>query len=179
MPGRFITRFCAGAALAASLGACSSDIDYTRINLLPKMENPFTSSELTYRGAGGVALRPVSGEDLVTASGQCALPQAVAGASAQADAMPSDAAPVPDGVMRGGVALQMTECEVVARAGYTDKVDIGANERNERAVTLTYLQGPWPGIYRFTDGRLVSIERVAEPPKPKPAPKAKANQKRA
>ncbi|MBZ0147273.1 MAG: hypothetical protein K8F62_06970, partial [Pseudorhodoplanes sp.] len=34
---------------------------------------------------------------------------------------------------------------------------------------LTYREGPWPGIYRFRGGRLVSIERVEviEPPKPK------------
>ena len=62
-----------------------------------------------------------------------------------------------------GIALQMTECQVVQVAGYTDRVEIGANERGQRAVTLTYLSGDRPGIYRFVGGRLASMERVAEP----------------
>ena len=41
-------------------------------------------------------------------------------------------------------------------------------------VTLTYLSGERPGIYRFAGGRLASMERVAEPPQPKkPAKTAK------
>src|SRR5262249_38174412 len=67
----------------------------------------------------------------------------------------------------GGIALQMTECDVVRRAGPVEKIDIGSDERGERAVTLTYLRGPWPGGYRFAGGRLVSIERGPGPP---PAP---------
>jgi hypothetical protein len=66
-----------------------------------------------------------------------------------------------------GIALQMTECQVVQLAGYTDRVEIGANERGQRAVTLTYPSGDRPGIYRFVGGRLASMERVAEPPQPK------------
>jgi len=66
-----------------------------------------------------------------------------------------------------GIALQMTECEVVRVAGYTDRVEIGSNERGQRSVTLTYLSGIRPGIYRFVGGRLASMERVAEPPQPK------------
>ena len=61
-----------------------------------------------------------------------------------------------------GIALQMTECEVVRVAGYTDRVEIGGNERGQRSVTLTYMSGPRPGIYRFLGGRLASMERVAE-----------------
>jgi hypothetical protein len=68
--------------------------------------------------------------------------------------------------------------------GYTDRVELSANERGQRSVTLTYLQGVRPGIYHFTGGRLVSIERSAEPPAPprpekknakKPPPKKPAN----
>lgn len=66
-----------------------------------------------------------------------------------------------------GIALQMTECQVVQLAGYTDRVEIGTNERGQRAVTLTYPGGDRPGIYRFIGGRLASMERVAEPPQPK------------
>lgn len=66
-----------------------------------------------------------------------------------------------------GIALQMTECQVVAAAGYTDRVEISADSRGQRMVTLTYLSGERPGIYRFAGGRLASMERVAEPPQPK------------
>jgi len=66
-----------------------------------------------------------------------------------------------------GVALQMTECQVVQLAGYTDRVEISANERGQRTVTLTYMSGDRPGIYRFVGGRLASMERVAEPPQQK------------
>ena len=49
-----------------------------------------------------------------------------------------------------------------------------AGERGERKVVLTYLSGPWPGIYTFNDGRLKVIERAPEQPKPaKAAPKKK------
>jgi hypothetical protein len=66
-----------------------------------------------------------------------------------------------------GIALQMTECQVVGVAGYTDRVEISADPRGQRMVTLTYLSGERPGIYRFVGGRLASMERVAEPPQPK------------
>ena len=66
-----------------------------------------------------------------------------------------------------GISLAMTECQVVSVAGYTDRIEVSANERGERLVTLTYMSGDRPGIYRFRSGRLVSMERVAEPPAPK------------
>ena len=91
---------------------------------------------------------------------------------------PAGAAPgaLPPEVRGGprGIALQMTECQVVGTIGYTDRVEISANERGERSVTLTYLSGDRPGVYRFRNGRLVSMERVAEPAQQKrPARTAK------
>jgi hypothetical protein len=54
------------------------------------------------------------------------------------------------------------------------RVDISANAQNQRAVVLTYLSGPWPGIYHFADGRLKEVERAPVPPEPpKPEPKKK------
>jgi hypothetical protein len=85
--------------------------------------------------------------------------------------------------MRGGprgIALSMTECQVVGVAGYTNNVAISANERGERVVTLTYMSGDRPGIYRFRNGRLINMERVAEPLQPKkPQRAAKAAKKQA
>jgi hypothetical protein len=65
-----------------------------------------------------------------------------------------------------GVALGMSECDVVRIAGYTDRIELVANERGQRRVVLTYAQGPHAGIYRFVSGRLTSIERGAEAPAP-------------
>ena len=65
--------------------------------------------------------------------------------------------------MTSGIALQMTECEVVQRAGGPDGIEFGS-EGGERSVVLTYTRGARPGIYRFAGGRLYSIERAPEPP---------------
>jgi hypothetical protein len=80
------------------------------------------------------------------------------GAAAGAPALPPQVRSGPS-----GIALQMTECEVVRVAGNTDRVEIGGNERGQRNVTLTYMSGPRPGIYRFVGGRLASMERVDVP----------------
>jgi hypothetical protein len=94
-------------------------------------------------------------------------------ASTQQPGIPSNAGVPPE--VRGGprgVALSMTECEVVRLTGYTDRVEIGADERGRRSVALTYMTGDRPGIYRFADGRLVSMERIEGLPAPKkPAPR--------
>jgi hypothetical protein len=74
----------------------------------------------------------------------------------------------------GGIALGMTECQAVQRGGSPNNVAISADERGERKVVITYLGGPWPGIYTFSGGRLSVIDRAPEQPKPaKVAPKKK------
>jgi hypothetical protein len=76
----------------------------------------------------------------------------------------------------GGIALGMTECETVRRAGAPNNVSIGANANGERKVVLTYLTGSRPGIYTFDSGRLKEIDRAptpAAPPKAKPKKKSK------
>ena len=84
-------------------------------------------------------------------------------------------------MLPGGIGLEMTECDVVHRAGAPDRFEFGTSERGDRTLTLTYIGGPRPGIYRFVAGRLASIERGPEPPAPakpakakKPAPKKPA-----
>ena len=75
----------------------------------------------------------------------------------------------------GGIALGMTECQAVPRAGLPGNVVINAGEKGERKVVLTYLTGVWPGIYHFSDGRLKEIVRAPAPPEPvKPVKKLKA-----
>lgn len=76
----------------------------------------------------------------------------------------------------GGVALGMTECQVVRRAGQPQNVEISADAAGERATVVTYLSGTAPGIYHFTAGRLKVIDSVpqaAKPEKPKKKTKPK------
>jgi hypothetical protein len=77
-------------------------------------------------------------------------------------------------LLPGGIALGMTECDVVHHAGAPERVEIGAGARNERTASLTFIHGPRPGIYHFVEGRLKSMERA-----PEPAVAAKPEKKRA
>lgn len=88
----------------------------------------------------------------------------------------SCAAPTQEsGFVGTGIALEMSECDVIERAGSPTNMDIGASARGERTTVMTYLQGERAGIYRFVSGRLKSIERVAEPAAPaRPAKKTRA-----
>ena len=82
----------------------------------------------------------------------------------------------------GGIALGMTECQAVQRAGTPTNVAISADQKGERKVVITYLSGPWPGIYTFAGGRLSVVERAPEQPKPaapKKTPKKKTPPKTA
>jgi hypothetical protein len=144
-------------ALAAGVGACSTDLSLTNVTL-PKADTVLRKPDwATYSGgAKDFELRPITAADLVGPDGQCA-------GAGEARGFAENAPPAGG----GGIALQMSECEVVRRAGPVDKVDFGVNERGERAVVLTYAKGSWPGVYSFTGGRLVSIERAPGPP---PAP---------
>ena len=58
------------------------------------------------------------------------------------------------------VALDMTECEVVHRLGAPDRMELGATDRGQRLLTLTYGRGQHPRLYRFASGRLYSIEAL-------------------
>jgi hypothetical protein len=157
-----------------TLGACAlPDMDSFRA---PTADVLFRRTSVTnYKDK---VLPPVAPEDLVDAGGRCA------GAYVPPAAPAEGEQPAPQGnvslqeagvpMIPAAVALDMSECDVVKRAGFAERVEIGANERNERTATLTYLVGPRPGIYHFTAGRLKSMERAPEPPPPvKPVKPAK------
>jgi hypothetical protein len=126
---------------------------------------------------GKTTTRAVTPDDLIGSDGACAATRIAAAPVAEqpgSETEGSNNAPAipqvqPGPTISGGIALAMTECAVAQRAGYPGNVEIGSEAGGERSVVLTYRQGPWPGIYRFRGGRLVSIERVEviEPPKPK------------
>jgi hypothetical protein len=94
---------------------------------------------------------------------------------------PRESSPDPQGdlpLTPGGIALQMSECEVARRAGPPERLEFGNTGRGERAVTFTYIRGSRPGIYRFAGGRLYSIERAPEAAQPTAKSKAKPAKKK-
>jgi hypothetical protein len=134
--------------------------------MAPVAPQPMPQSPSVAQTPTAEPINPVSNQALYFTAG----PEAGRTASASPNALPPQVRAGPT-----GIALQMTECQVIAVAGYTERVEIGADPRGQRQVTLTYLTGERPGIYRFLNGRLASMERVAEPPQPrKPAKSAKA-----
>src|SRR5262249_19822355 len=145
---QFIPRCILALAGLTALAGCSTDIG--SINIIPKAD--LRPDWLSYSGhKEEFTLREAGAADLVGPDGQCAggrQEQAVDAASGAPAA--------------AGISLQMTECDVVNRIGTPDRVDLGSNERGERAAVLTYTRGARPGIYRFAGGRLTSIERGAE-----------------
>jgi hypothetical protein len=119
---------------------------------------------------------PVSPEDEVDAAGRCSVAttaqtEVAVGTVAGDLGTATAAAPAEQAVVPGGISLGMTECQVVSHAGQPGQVNIGADDRGDRKVVLTYVNGPWPGIYTFAAGRLKVVDRVAVPEQPKPAKK--------
>jgi hypothetical protein len=160
--------------LAAAVSGCGGLSDVGSVNLVPKVTDLSRPDWLTYTGSKDeFTLRPVTAADLVTEGGQCAM-TATESQTASDDGMQQQ-----PGLVSGGIALQMTECDVVRRAGAPEQLQIGADERGERSVVITYVRGPRPGIYRFAAGRLASIERAPDAPGAKAAPKAKPSKKAA
>ena len=117
--------------------------------------------------------KPVRPDDLVSADGAC--PGMVPpGADAQAlTDGPAGAPPAPGGT----VALGHTECDVVRGIGAPDSVNLSTNPRGERVAVVTWSNSPRAGIYTFTGGRLISIERGPEPVAPPKVAKPKAKKK--
>jgi hypothetical protein len=124
-------------------------------------------------------LPPVAAEDLVDASGRCAgafVPAGSEPAAAQGSVtLPEAGVPM----IPSAIALDMTECDVVKRAGVAQRVEIGGSGPAGRTVTMTYQTGDRAGVYTFAEGRLKSMERgpdlapppkVAKKPAKKPAP---------
>jgi hypothetical protein len=117
-------------------------------------------------------LPPVTPADLVDTGGNCAGAYVPASGGQPGGDVTFKEAGVP--MIPAAVGLEMTECDVVKRAGIPDRVEIGGNDGRERTTTLTYMRGDRPGTYVFVDGRLKSMEMVAglpEPPQQKTAKK--------
>jgi hypothetical protein len=126
--------------------------------------------------------RPITANDFVDANGACPLPTPQpAPIAANVDPGAASAA---SGNLGLGVALGMTECDVVSRAGAPSNVQIGKTPNGDRAAVLTFNSGPRPGIYRFVGGALSEVDRVQTAPEPpqtakKKTPAAKPNKQAA
>jgi hypothetical protein len=190
--GRRATRAVLVAIAAMTLAACASTPgeENAKVATSAESKNAFAVPDWVKAGSERktiVSARTVGPDDLIGTDGSCAATRiAAAPPTSESDAGSSNpaamAAAQPGPTVAGGIALAMTECEVAQRAGYPGNVEVGSEAGGERSAVLTYREGPWPGIYRFRGGRLVSIERVEviEPPKPKkPAKPAKPAPRRA
>jgi hypothetical protein len=184
-------------AFGAGLGGCAGQLSglteaqetgwFSKpMDLFRKPEWARASSASADLGPSG----PVKPEDLVSADGQCA--------ASASDAVAAAPAPTPvsapagtgfDGGLQtggagagaapavvGGIALGMTECQTVRRAGTPSHVAISAGEGGARHVVVTYTSGPWPGIYTFDSGRLKVVDEAPGQEK-KPEPKKKPAKK--
>ncbi|WP_162826854.1 hypothetical protein [Pseudolabrys taiwanensis] len=179
-------------AAGISVAGCSGSSNFldskNEGGLFSKPMDVFAKPDWARPSSANVSLGPsgpVGPEDLVNADGSCAPPSADAAQAAAAPPPPAAGAVPdrlqPDGVgapaapqVMGGIALGMSECQAVRRAGQPGNVSIGADASGERKVVLTYASGPWPGIYTFTSGRLKTIDMVPEQQKPRaPAKKPK------
>jgi hypothetical protein len=148
------SRAIAAVGLASALAACSG-FSVSDINV-PKFDFNPLATNAPVMGLGNPTA-PVTPDQLVGADGSCATGAESAGA---------------------GVSLSMTECEVVGRLGVPENVEVSANERGQRAVSLTYIRNARPGIYRFVGGRLTVIDRAPEPPAPPKPVKVKKTPKK-
>ena len=124
--------------------------------------------------------RPITANDLVNANGSCPPPaapppQASSGGSPGATA---PASPDASSLLGGGLALGMSECDIVYRAGQPTSVQLGQTSYGERTAVLTFQSGPRPGIYRFEGGRLMEMDRIAESSSPPTANKKPAKAKK-
>jgi hypothetical protein len=131
--------------------------------------------------------RAITANGLVEANGSCPPPEAQqAPASATVDS-PGGVAPATDtsALLGGGIALGMSECDVVFRAGAPSNIQIDQNPNGDRTAVLTFNSGPRPGIYHFRGGALTDIERgqITPPPtqtaKKKPVTSPKPNKQAA
>jgi hypothetical protein len=130
--------------------------------------------------------QPVTSTELVDANGGC--PPAPSAPAPMAPPTTVDAqgpgvmpvAPASDSLLGQGVALGMSECDVVYRAGAPSSVQIGAGPNGTRTAVLTFNSGPRSGVYRFEGGRLMDMDGVQTTGNvPQAPPKKVAKKKRA
>ena len=150
--------------MAGALSGCSnvdwdsSQLFRKRLDLLGHSTGGYSYSDLEEARLE----RPIGPNDLIEANGTCPPPAASQPQPSNQAASPA-AAPEAPSPLGEGVGLGMSECEVVYRAGAPSNIQLGQNPNGDRTAVLTFAGGPRPGIYRFERGRLMEMDRVAEP----------------
>jgi hypothetical protein len=162
----------AALAMAGMLGGCGGDVGWDAGSLFRKpIDVVGRTGGYTYSDLGESSLtRPVTEADLVDANGSCP----AAAPPAAGSAAPGSDAPG----LNEGVGLGMTECQVVARAGPPNSVQLGNNPNGDRTAIISYQSGPRPGVYHFERGRLMQMDRVEVAPPPPQAKKKPAKAKK-
>ena len=167
---RVLTRFHGVAAFVVIAGFSLIGCDDSN-KWFDKPLNPFKApSGYSYASLGDARVdRVITANDLMDASGAC--PNYAVAAPSPAEGAPA----AQDGaaLYGGGVALGMSECEVVWRAGAPNNVELGKGPNGGRTAVLTFNDGARAGIYRFEGGRLMEMDSVA----PSPAPPQVAKKK--
>jgi hypothetical protein len=174
-------------AAAAALVGCSEDFDSNQawfrkpLDVLGGARSGYKFSDLQESKLD----RPIGPSDLIEPNGSCPAPAVAAPPPAPSNQAASPAAPQPlpaaadaSSLLGEGVGLGMSECEVVYRAGPPSNVQLGQNPNGDRTAVLTFGGGPRPGIYRFERGRLVEMDRTAEPEPPPRTGKKPAKSKK-
>ncbi len=158
---RFIALPATLGTMVALCGCSSSGTEW-----FPKPIDLFgTSSGYSYSDLGATRRdRPITANDLVDKNGSC--PRSVAASAPSAGAPGNTAAAGNDagGLLGGGVAIGMSECDVVERLGQPTSVNLGTNPNGLRGAVLTFSGGSRPGVYRFEAGRLTEMDRGAQAP---------------
>jgi hypothetical protein len=177
-------------AIALALGGCAN-VDYENKDAwfskpfeVVSRKGGYTFSELQ---ESRDRTRPITANDLVAANGSCPPPAALQAPATAAANQPGNAPAATDTstLLGGGIALGMSECDVVFRAGAPSAVQIGNAPNGDRTAVLTFNSGPRSGIYHFQAGALMDVERGQTAPAPaqaakkKPAPAPKASSKQA
>jgi hypothetical protein len=178
-------------ALAALLAAvalcgCSGDL-FERSAWFQKRPDFFgREGGYTYSELQETKQKPITANDLISPNGACPSrpmppqmqPAVAVPAAPNNPNAPSAVATSADPLLGEGVALGMSECDVVERAGEPASIQIGRNPNGDRTALLTYQSGPRPGIYRFERGRLTEINELDNPPPPPQTAKKKPRKKK-
>ena len=180
-------RFAVATALTTAVTLCGcGGTNFDTGGWFVKPVDPFgTRTRYTYSNldAGIGRERPITANDLVDANGAC--PAAASRSSSAPSASPPAATADANGaaasatdsatLFGGGIAIGMTECDVVERLGPPAAANLGQYPNGLRSAILTFNGGPRPGIYRFEAGRLTEMDRVEVPA---PAPEKKVAKKK-
>jgi hypothetical protein len=149
-----------GVVLAACSGPDLSQVSLPKVDTSILVTPNFNEFQKREQAQG-----PIGPHDLVDASGRCPAAAAPAQGPDVAGGGQAGTGSTPAAQLSGRpIVLKMSECDLVGAAGAPQDIQIGANERGDRAVTLEYKAGVHAGIYRFVSGRLVSVERVEGAP---------------